>query len=96
MTRKNKKTVFAFLTFAVALFCLFSASAAENEITLAGQINDNYQLVSEGRIFEVEVNEIGINLIVNHNGQKVSVVGRLAEKEGLQLIIVESFQLLEE
>ena len=81
---------------AVVLVCLLCASAAATEITLVGQVNDSYQFVADGEVFEVEDNELGVDLMVNHNGQKVRVVGTLAEKEGVRLIIVESFQLLEE
>ena len=84
----------------VLMVCLAAttAAAADQQVTLVGEINETYQLVTDnGDIYEVGINDAGNDLVENHIGHKVRVKGvfSLAE-DGARIISVESFEVIAE
>jgi hypothetical protein len=68
--------------------------AAEQEVIIAGTINDANQLVDkEGQIFDVADNEQGKKLLT-HAGEKVQVKGTVLESEGKKLIKVSAYEVI--
>ena len=81
----------------VMVFCVLGFAHAQSEaVTLVGEINDTYQLVAGGQIYDVEQNAIGSDLTENYISVKVKVEGVVREGEELKIITVTSFQVIDE
>ena len=80
----------------LAVACLLVSPVAAVMVTLVGEINDNEQFVASGETYEVENNAAGDDLVLNHAGQKVKIVGQLKETREHKIIKVESFEIIEE
>ena len=79
--------------FSIILVCSDPVFAGETTIT--GMINDNYQIVADnGTVYEVADTDMGDDLL-NHVGKTVEVTGELIEEEGVKVINVKSYKLLE-
>ena len=76
--------------------CLLASPALAKRVTLVGEVNDNYQIVADNVIYEVDNNATGDDLVINYIAQKVKVVGQLRESEESKIISVESFEVVEE
>ena len=59
-------------------------------------MNDNQEIVTEGQIYRVGDSAVGDELALNYISQRVKVVGRIVEDEEGKIIIVESFEVVEE
>lgn len=80
-----------FLSF--ALIC--SNPVFAEQITVAGTINDAYQIVADdGTVYEVADTDMGDDLL-NHVGKTVEVVGEIIVEEGVKVINVKSYKVLE-
>jgi hypothetical protein len=76
-----------------ALMC--SNPVFADEITITGTINDTYQIVTDdGTVYEVADTDLG-NDLLNHIGKTVEVVGKIFEEEGVKVINVKSYKILE-
>ena len=65
------------------------------EITITGTINDAYQIVADnGTVYEVADTDMGDDLL-NHVGKTVEVVGEVVEEDGVKVINVKSYKVLE-
>jgi len=80
----------------LVVLLLFAEPSTAREITVIGVVNEMYQIVSEGEIFEVEKTNIGDELVINHLGEKVKVTGTVKEEDGMKLILIKGFKALEE
>ena len=76
--------------------CLLVSPVAAVMVTLVGEINDNEQFVADGETYEVDNNAAGDDLVLNHAGEKVRVVGQLKETREHKIIKVDSFEIMEE
>lgn len=76
-------------------FCIVSQVTA-NEVTITGEVNEEFQIVAKGVIYEVADNEIGDYLVRNHISDKVKVSGTVSEQGGIKIITVSSFEVLAE
>lgn len=79
----------------LAAVCILVSPATAAKVTLVGEINDNEQLIADDEIYEVDNNAVGDDLVLNHAGQKVKVVGILRETRQHKIIKVESFKIIE-
>jgi hypothetical protein len=83
--------------FLITVFAMLSFPAMASEVVIVGEVNDTYQIVSNGQIYEVDANDgIGIDLVTNYMAQKVKVTGTVRKEEDLKIITVKSFQTVEE
>ena len=74
-----------------------AAFAADSRITLVATVTDGYQLVGEdGQPYEVENTAKGNDLVVNHIGRKVEVVGTVVDEVDYKVIAVDAFRVLED
>ena len=71
--------------------CQLSFAVMAAEVTVVGEVNDTYQLVSDGLIYAVAENEAGEDLVLNYVGEKVKVIGTVMEVDGEKTIKVKSF-----
>ena len=76
--------------------CLLATPGLAKRITIIGEVNDNYQIVADNEIYEVDENAAGNDLVVNYIAQKVKVVGQLKESGESKIVTVESFEVVEE
>jgi hypothetical protein len=79
--------------FSVMLVC--SNPVFAGEITITGMINDTYQIVADnGTVYEVADTDMG-NDLLNNVGKTVEVTGEVVEEEGVKVINVKSYKILE-
>jgi hypothetical protein len=76
--------------------CILVSPATAVMVTLIGEINNNEQFVANGETYEVDNNAAGDDLVLNHAGEKVKVVGQIRETREQKIIKVESFEIMEE
>ena len=70
--------------------------AMAGEVTLIGQVNDNYQLVANGQVYEIADTPSGNELAENYIDAKVKVTGTIEEKSEMKTITVKKFELIPE
>ena len=80
----------------LAIIGLLASPVAVNRTTLVGEVNYSYQVVADNKIYEVEHNAAGDDLVLNYIAQKVKVAGQLKESGEFKIITVESFEVVEE
>ena len=92
-----KKTAFGILVVAVLVLMLATpVLAVENEMTVTGVVNEDYQIVTDlGDVYEVEDTDMG-NDLLNHVGKKVEVKGTVSEEDEVKTIKVASYVVLED
>lgn len=73
-----------------------AAPALAGEVTLIGEVNDNYQLVSNGQIYEIADTPKGNEMAENFISAKVKVTGTVEDKSEMKTITVASFEVLPE
>jgi hypothetical protein len=73
------------------------AAMAAGEITIEGQVNDNFQLVDgTGQVFEVADTVEGNDLVENHIGEKAKVTGTIEQDQEIKIITVTTFKIISE
>ena len=95
MGKKVKKLITSFITISIVLW-IFCFPALADKVTLVGEVNDNQEIVAEDQIYTVGDSAVGDDLVRNYISQRVKVVGRIVEGEEGKIIIVESFEVVEE
>jgi hypothetical protein len=79
--------------FSLILIC--SNPVFAGEITITGMINDTYQIVADnGTVYEVADTDMG-NDLLNNVGKTVEATGEVTEEEGVKVINVKSYKVLE-
>jgi hypothetical protein len=94
--KKNRKDL-VLIVCALFLVALSSSPAlSADEETIIGTVNDSYQIVTDAHeVYEIGDSEQGDEL-VNLIGSTVEVTGRIEEQEGVKIITVTSFVVIEE
>ena len=95
MWGKVKKLAAIGVMISVVLW-IFAVPALADKVTLVGEVNDNQEIVAEDQIYTVGDSAVGDDLVRNYISQRVKVVGRIAEGEEGKIIIVDSFEVVEE
>jgi hypothetical protein len=75
---------------------IFAVAALGAEITLVGEVNDNYQLYANGQLYEVAETPEGNDLVLNYISMKVEVVCTVEEQKDVKVITVRSFRVVPE
>jgi hypothetical protein len=65
-------------------------------VTLVGEINDTYQLVANGRIYDIAETAEGDDLVRNYVSVKVKVTGLLQKGEEIDIVTVRTFEVVDE
>lgn len=81
---------------AILLFLLMAVPALAGDVTLVGEVNDNYQLVSNGQVYEIADTPKGNEMAENFISAKVKVTGTVEEKNEMKTITVASFEVVPE
>lgn len=95
MCKKVKKNIAYFVMISIVLW-IIAFPALADKVTLVGEVNDNQEIVAEDQIYAVGDSAVGDDLVRNYISQRVKVVGRIAEGEEGKILIVESFEVVEE
>ena len=75
---------------------LFAGQVFAEEVTIIGTVNDNYQIVTEdGDVYEVADTDMG-NDLLNHVGKTVEALGTITEEEGVKVITVTNYTVMDE
>jgi hypothetical protein len=94
MNNLTKKILYIFV--AVLITMASAIAVAAEDVTITGTVNENYQIVEDsGTIYEVAENEKG-NEVVELIGKKVQVVGTMMDADGVFIITVASYTIIEE
>ena len=80
----------------VAVFACLASTALADTVTLTGEVNDNFQILVNGQIFEIADTPEGNTLAESHVSAKVKVVGTLEESDDLKILTVISYEVLAE
>ena len=83
-------------SFILLFLWIFATPCLADEVTIIGEINDSYQIVAGGQIYEVAENAIGNDLVTNYISQTVRVIGTIEEKDEVKIITVTSFKVVTE
>ncbi|MGD8880494.1 MAG: hypothetical protein PVI82_01305 [Desulfobacterales bacterium] len=95
MKARNKIIFLGLLSLSVT-FLFSSYPVFASEITIVGEVNDTYQVVADGQIYEVAVTPKGDDLVFNYIAVKVKITGTVEEKEDRKIITVKSFEAVPE
>ena len=95
---QNKRKWVAFSIFAALIISMvFSGNVLAEQITITGEVNDNYQIVSsDGQIYEVADTEKGNEVVINLISQTVKVTGTVTEADGVKTIAITSYEVIGE
>lgn len=79
----------------LSLVFICSSPVFADEITVTGTVNDAYQIVADdGTVYEVADTDMG-NDLLEHIGKTVEVKGIVFTEEGVKVINVKSYKVLE-
>ena len=92
----RNKIIFIGLLCCSLTFLVFSYIAFAGDITVVGEVNDTYQIVADGQIYDVANTAMGDDLVSNYMAVKVKVTGTVEEKEDRKIITVKSFKAVPE
>jgi len=95
MEKTVKKIFLAIFIIGLTVF-LSGTALADSEVSISGVINEDGQLVdNEGRTYDIAENEEG-HEVMEMVGHKVSVKGIMTESDGVKIIAITDFKLLED
>lgn len=84
------------VSFVLFFLWIFATPCLADEVTIVGEVNDSYQIVADGQIYEVANNKIGNDLVENYISQTVRIIGTIEEKDDVKIITVTSFKVVTE
>jgi hypothetical protein len=94
MLQKAKGMVVLGSVLAMAIFLMSGMAFAGDTVSLVGEINDDFQIVTDnGETYEVMMSDQGIDLI-DHAGERVRVTGEIIEEGEDRVIDVLSYEVL--
>jgi hypothetical protein len=94
--KNYRKTRIIGTVLAIFLFLCTAMPALADNVTLIGEVNDNYQLVANGQIYEIADTTKGNELAENYISAKVKVTGSVEENNDMKTLTVVSFEVMPE
>lgn len=94
--KNYRKTQIIGMALTIFLFLFMAVPALAGELTLIGEVNDNYQLVANGQIYEIADTPKGNELAENYISAKVKVTGSVEESNDMKTLTVAAFEVLPE
>jgi hypothetical protein len=89
-----RKTRIIGMALAILLFFGTALPALAGQVTLVGEVNDNYQLVANGQIYEIADTPKGNDMAENYISAKVKVTGTVEEGNDMKTLTVVSFEVM--
>ena len=94
--KTNRKGLSLFLCVLFVLIVGAVPAPAEEQVTVLGTVNASYQIVTEdNQVYDVAESEKG-DEVVEMVGQKVKVMGTVEEQDDVKVIMVTSYEVIEE
>lgn len=94
---KNYRKTQVIGTVLAILFLLSTAVPSfAGEVTLVGEVNDNYQLVSKGQVYEIADTPNGNDMAENYINAKVKVTGSVEDSADMKILTVVAFEVMPE
>ena len=94
MKRLGKKVFISVVALTLVAFLSITAHA-DDEKTIMGTVNENYQIVStDGTVFEVADNDAG-DKVIDLVGQMIKVTGTIEEHENTKTITITDYQIVQ-
>ena len=84
------------VSFVLFFLWIFATPCLADKVTIVGEVNDSYQIVADGQIYEVAENAIGNDLVTNYISQTVRIIGTIEKKDDVKIITVTSFKVVTE
>jgi regulatory protein YycH of two-component signal transduction system YycFG len=92
---KRKLVMMVLLALSVSL--IFSWQAMAVEMTIVGRVTDSSVIVTEdGEEYSVDLNDLGDELLFDHDGKMVEVKGIVEEADDVKIITVLAYSVIEE
>ena len=89
--------IVSILMLTIFMFAAAGVPEAAMKKTILATVMDGYQLVDdEGQPYEVADTDRGNDLVLNHIGRRVEVIGTVQDEVDYKVIIVESFRVIED
>jgi hypothetical protein len=95
MNKSKIKAMVIFIGLIASTTLPFSVMSSSS-VTLEGEVNDNFQIISDGIAYDVADTEKGNFLVEEHIGEKVKVTGTIEEEEEVKTIKITDFELMAE
>jgi hypothetical protein len=92
--KNYRKTRIIGTVLAILLFFCTAMPALAGNVTLIGEVDDNYQLVANGQIYEIADTPKGNELAENFISAKVKVTGSVEESNDMNTLTVASFEVM--
>ena len=70
--------------------------AQDDQVTLTGEINDTFQLVANGKLYDIAETPEGDDLVRNYISTKVKVTGWIEKGPEIDVIRVRGFEVVDE
>jgi hypothetical protein len=77
-------------------FSLVPWGFAADEVILVGEVNDNFQLYADGKIYEVAETPVGNDMVKHYISEKVEVHGSVEQIDDYLVLTVRSFKVVPE
>ena len=84
------------MSFVLFFLLIIATPCHADQVEIVGEVNENYQIVAGGQIYEVAENELGNDLVTNYISQSVKVNGTIEQKDEVKIITVTSFKVVTE
>jgi hypothetical protein len=94
--KHNRKNRIIGIALAILLFCGTAMPALAGQVTLVGEVNDNYQLVAGGQMYDIADTPKGNDMAENYISAKVKVTGSVEEADDMKTLTVTSFEIIPE
>ena len=91
-----KALIVASAIFMSVAIVISTTTFASTEVTLVGEVNDNFQLYADGKIYEVADTPAGNDLVTNYISEKVEVIGSVEVIGEDFILTVRSFKVASE
>ena len=78
------------------IFFMGATGIQAAEVTLVGEINDEYRLVADGEVYDIAETPVGDDLARNYISMKVQVTGTVEEGTEPEMITVRTFEVVDE
>ena len=93
---RRNKILYAGLFIVLTLIFSGLSVAAEENVTIVGTVNDSYQVVTDDdQVYEIGENEKG-DALAELVGEKVKVTGKVFKEDEQKVIMVLSYETVEE
>jgi hypothetical protein len=94
--KTNRKELVLLLCLLFLLLGSIVPALAGEQVTILGTVNASYQIVTEDQqVYDVAESEQG-DEVVEMIGQKVKVTGTIEEQDDVKIIMVTSYEVIEE